>query len=507
MQNPIDLVLGAVAPGLAVERARNRMALAALQQTTMRYDAAQPSQAHLFRATRGDADTAGSARSRLAAIARDVIRNTGFARRGMDVIAANVVGDGIIPRAIGGTEKARKAMLAAIEAHCDTTRIDAEGRATLYGLQHQAANAVVSDGEVLLRRRRRDTSDGLPLPFQLQLMEVDYLDSARDGVLKGGNQVRGGVEFDLIGRVVAYWLFDTHPGATGWRLARMESRRIPASEIAHVFRVDRPGQTRGVSWFAPIDLRLQNLHDHDNAQLLRQKIAACFAAFVTGTNEGDAAAQIASLQTLMPGRIEVLQGENADVKFATPPGVEGYDEFQRWGYRAVAAALGITYEALTGDLTGVNFTSYKAGRIEMNNNVSGWQWRMMVPMFCDPVGNWMLEGFGMQFPTLALPDRKTREFMRLAWVPPKPQMIDPNREIPALVAKVRAGFASRPQVISEMGYDAERITADLAADADVLDTLKLIFDTDARRVSGAGVTQARPAGSTLPEDGGGLNNE
>ena len=136
-------------------------------------------------------------------------------------------------------------------------------------------------GEVLVRRVRGGPSRAIPM--QIQVLEPDYLDPSRDGA-RGGNEVREGIEYDPAGRRVAYWLFDRHPGE--WRTltrATLESRRVPASEVLHVYRQDRPGQMRGVSWFAPIALQLQDLADHQEAQLLRQKIAALSGTKATGS--------------------------------------------------------------------------------------------------------------------------------------------------------------------------------------------------------------------------------
>jgi capsid protein len=47
-----------------------------------------------------------------------------------------------------------------------------------------------------------------------------------------------------------------------------------------------------------------------------------------------------------------------------PTSVASYAEFLRMQFRAVAAAMGITYEQLTGDLTGVNYSSIRAGLLE-----------------------------------------------------------------------------------------------------------------------------------------------
>ena len=51
--------------------------------------------------------------------------------------------------------------------------------------------------------------------------------------------------------------------------------------MLHVYRGGRPGQVRGVSWFAPVVLRLKDFDDYEDAALLKQKIAACLAVLTT----------------------------------------------------------------------------------------------------------------------------------------------------------------------------------------------------------------------------------
>ncbi|UAK26521.1 phage portal protein [Sphingomonas nostoxanthinifaciens] len=60
-------------------------------------------------------------------------------------------------------------------AHFDSTACDAAGRHNFCGLQLQAARTIVISGAVLARRRWRRASDGLPVPFQLQILEPDYI--------------------------------------------------------------------------------------------------------------------------------------------------------------------------------------------------------------------------------------------------------------------------------------------------------------------------------------------
>lgn len=171
----------------------------------------------------------------------------------------------------------------------------------------------------------------------------DYLDATRDGMLDNGHLVENGIEFDALGRRVAYYLFAQHPGALGGLRSRWNSYRVPADQVLHIYRQDRPKQMRGVSWYAPIALRLQDFADGQDAHLMRQKIAACFAAFRVASDAESASSDKsdpAGLEQISPGRIQNLKpGE--DVRFATPPGVTGVDEFYRWVMRAVSADIGL----------------------------------------------------------------------------------------------------------------------------------------------------------------------
>jgi lambda family phage portal protein len=484
----IDRVLAAVAPETALRRAQARAALSAL----MHYDAANANSRNAGRRlSRSDADTAAARRSQLSALARDLIRNTPQAARAQQVIAANVVADGIIPKVETADADLRARLQALVTQHLDTTAIDADGRANLYGLQRLACAAMVDAGEVLVRRRRRRVEDRLPLPFQLQVLEADYIDTSREGATPTG-YIREGIEYDLVGRRSAYYLYEEHPGSSTLRPRNLSSRRVPAAEVVHLYRQDRPGQMRGVSWFAPVALSLMDLHDWQDAQLVRQKIAACFVAFVKADGmPGDALKEMQLDETLSPGRIQRLR-DGEEVQFGTPPSAEG-GEFVTQVERAIAAGLGITYEALTGNLRGVNFSSGRMGRLEMIRNITAWQNLTVIPQMLDPIGSWFVEAAGIQL------SRQMPADLRMTWVPPRPALVNPVEEIRAIVDGCRAGLMSRQHGIRELGYDPEAVLAEQIEDARTADANGLIWDTDPRRTSAAGLTQARPAAAAAAQ--------
>src|SRR5262249_8232815 len=154
-----------------------------------------------------------------------------------------------------------------------------DGRKSFYAVQGAVVRAVVQDGEVLIRRRRRRAEDGYAIPLQLQVLEADFLDTARTGVNgPAGGPTIPGLGFGMPGNPTAHWLFEQDPGSN---LMSSASRRVPASEIIHVFEEERPGQVRGVTRFAPAIITLKDLDEFGDAEMMRQKIAACFTAFVT----------------------------------------------------------------------------------------------------------------------------------------------------------------------------------------------------------------------------------
>jgi lambda family phage portal protein len=474
--NLIDRAIAGLSPVWAYRRQQARRALAVLAN----YDAATTgNRGASWRRSSADADTASGNRMRLAFVGRDMIRNTPLATRAQTVICNNVVGDGIIWKVSGGSATRADKMRKLLKAHFDTTKIDADGRCNLYGLQRLVMNALVSDGEVLIRRRRRQNRDRLPLPFQIEVLEIDHLDNSRDrllGATGAEGEIREGIEFDAIGRRVAYWLYPEHPGAALGLRTSLVSRRIPANEIIHIYRQDRPKQMRGVSWFAPVAMSLQDLADGQDAQIMRQKIAACFAAFRVAPEAEFSASSAdddpAGLATMVPGRIQNL-APGEDIRFGSPPGVEGYDKFTRLVLQTVASGLGITYEALSGDLSQVNFSSARMGRMEMDRNVSAWQWLLMVPQMMQPLADWAMEAFDLSTGQM----RRSTDLV-LDWVPPHRMLVDPAREIPALRDKVKAGFASRQGVVRELGFDPEDLTREQIEDRDTAQKNGLRFDSD-----------------------------
>lgn len=475
--NPLDQLIASVNPGAALKRQRARLQLDALR----RYDGASRGRRAEGWLTQGtSADAAASAgRKVLRDRSRDLVRNNPYASKAVQVIVSNTVGTGIIGQARAQRSRRRSQQLTDLfnSWALDPAMCDYAGRHDFYGLQALAMRCVVESGEVLIRRY---VNPGQRIPLQLLVMEPDFIDVTKDVALDDGGLIREGIEYDSRGRRVAYWLYDEHPGDQHLRVTSFNSTRVPADDVIHLFRQDRPGQSRGVPWASPIVMRLRDFDDYTDAQLLKQKISACFAAFAVDTEAADAGMGVELIDKLEPGAIEILP-PGKDIRFANPPSVGEIDKVSRLYLLQIAAGFGVTYEALTGDLNNTSFSSGRMGWIEFHRNIESWRWQMLVPQMLNPIWRW----FGQAASTSGV----RMEGIVAQWTPPRRELIDPSKEIGATIKAVRGGLMSLSEAIREYGYDPEEVLREMQQDNELLDQLGLILDSDPRQISGAGNAQ------------------
>ncbi len=446
------------------------------------------------------------AQNELRAKSRDLVRRNAWAAAGIEAFVANAIGTGIKPQSMVQDQATRESIHSLWRDWCEEA--DAAGLTDFYGLQALATRAMLEGGEALVRLRYRRSEDGLPVALQIQVLEAEHLPMTLNRDFPGGNVIRAGIEFDRLGRRVAYHLYRSHPNdgllAPMSGQGGMETVRIDAAELIHLFRPLRPGQIRGEPWLTRALIKLNELDQYDDAELVRKKTAAMFAGFITRMppednlmGESAADANGVTLAGMEPGTLQILEpGE--DIKFSAPADVgSSYAEFMRQQFRAVAAAMGITYEMLTGDLTQVNYSSIRAGLLEFRRRCEALQHGVLVHQLCRPIWRaWMdqavLEG---RFTLPGYRDGK-REYQAAKWIPQGWSWVDPQKEFNAMKLAIRAGLMSRSEAISGNGYDAEDVDREIAADNQRADALELVFDSDARHDQ---VVAPAPSNQTDPQ--------
>ena len=346
--NLVDRLIGQFSPQATARRYAARIAIGNMERA---YDGAKKG-----RTTDGWKTASGSADSEIAPSAallrdrmRDLVRNNPTAARAVSVLVNNMVGTGIRPRAAGKSKAANRKVDALFEAWSQVC--DADGHTDFYGQQALAIRSMIEGGDTFAMRRRRRPSDGLPVPLQIQLMEVDHLDASKNDD-RGNTRVRQGIEYDAIGRRVAYWLYRDHPGDNLPMLSRrFESERVEASRIAHVFERQRL-QSRGVPWGTPALRALRDVDDWQAAELVRKKTEACLVGVVLGADEDqqsiaptveDSEGNV--IEQFEPGMIAYARG-GKDIKFNSPASTAGVYEWHSVMLHIVAAGFRVPYELL-----------------------------------------------------------------------------------------------------------------------------------------------------------------
>lgn len=488
--NLLDKAISLLSPQTALSRARARVAL---QLVNKRFFEG----ASKGRRTDGWKTPSTSATSEIANAspalrdrARDLVRNNSFATKGLQVIVSNTIGYGIRAQIKSASNRGLDAVKSAWKNWAETTACDHNGRKDYYGLQAQVMRTVAESGEALVVRQRLSASVQ-EIPINVKILEPDYIDTK-----KQNSSTIDGIEFEANGKVKGYWLWEKHPGDTAlsnfYQTISLKSVFVPAADVIHVFREDRAGQIRGVTWFAPIIISLRELDEYMDATIVKQKVAACFAAFIHDiepTGGDDPATQSLS-EKLEPGIMEILP-PGKDVKFSNPPSVSEFDPFTRTLLRACATGLNIPYEALTGDYSQVNFSSGRMGWLEFQRSLEAWRWQMFIPQFCVPFTKWFMEAAELRGIKL--------NNAYFEHTPPSREMIDPNAETNAIVTGVRAGIKSLPEAIRELGFDPDTVLNEIEEFNKKLDDKGIILDTDPRRIM-------KSSGSFQPDNSGGNPN-
>lgn len=455
---------------------------------------------------------------------RDMARNNDYVSNALRAIQNNVVGQGI--RLQSQVSRARGRGAGSLDTILNQSIEDAwhrwgradschtAGKLCFSEIERLLIRSTAESGEVFVRIIRRSFGRS-PIPLALEVIEADYLDENFNGSdVTTGNTIRMGVEVDEWQRPVAYHFWKLHPGdiATSGRAATQARIRVSASEVIHLFRTDRPDQTRGVPWFASALVRLRHMSGFEEAEVIAARASACQMGFIETPDpqfEGEAIVNGERVATFEPGQIRTLApGERFSPFSPTrPSGL--LDPFMRFMLRGVSAGVGVSYETLSKDYSQSNYSSSRLALLDDRDT-----WRTLQ---C-----WMIEAFHQRVfeawlemavlsNTLNLAgyemDRNRYESVR--WIPRGWAWVDPNKEISAYKTAVRSGFMTLRDVVMQNGGDLEELLETRRREVELCDELELIFDTDPEVVDISGKAQPAPIEdeADAPDDLGETEND
>lgn len=402
--------------------------------------------------------------------ARYFVANNPWAANGVSALVSGLVGFGIKPASQHPDAGSRASIGAAFGTWAK--RADAEGRTDLFGIQAAAVRAMIVDGEAFLHMETR--ANGL----RLRLLPAEMVDEFDTRDLPNGGYVVAGIEFNAVGKRVAYHVLKARP--TEVFASTYGTIRIPAEDMLHLMHPLGAGQVRGVSWLAPVLLRLSELDQLEDALAVGVKTAAMFAGFLVdqnGTGEPFDASDESGILTrgLEPGVLQRLPS-GFDIRFSTPQQAQQTAEFVAHQIRAIAAGLGVPAHLVSGDLREANYGSLRAGMVAFRQKLEGIQFGTIIPQLCGPIWERAVSALILRG-DLPAADFEAAAPLWLAaehYPPPMP-WIDPAKDVAAIRDALEAGLMSRRQAVAERGFDIETLDAEIAADREREARLQLNF--------------------------------
>jgi len=445
--NIIDRLLGYLSPEVGLRRAQRRRALDIMERGYQ--GARRDRRSKGWGVNEWDDAVRESELKILKNRSVDLYRNNPYSFRAHNSIANNTTGRGIVPAL---QDEFLKSVW---KCWAGDVGVDYDSNLNFYGIQNLAMRTLSMHGEVFILRIR--TNDKGRIPLELKVITTKYLDSSKDVPHnERGGYISRGIEFSGRGKRLGYWIYKRDPDMGG-----VESVFWRDEDVIHLFFQDEPGQIHGVPFGTPSMMSLRDFDDYADAQLTRQKIAACFSIFITKTDAdmvgniyGETGSEETGLERVEPGIIEHLD-PGKSVTFASPPPAEGYGEYSRNVLTAIASGYGMSYEAMTGDLSQVNYSSGRMGWLEYQRMIETWQDFILIPKLCGKVWRWFVEAGEMS----GLLPSGTRTVVE--WTAPGRMMIDPVKEVKGLLSQVRAGFMSWQEAVRLLGYSPEDVLEEL----------------------------------------------
>lgn len=396
--------------------------------------------------------------------------NNAYVRAAHRSLVTHLVGAGIVGASTHPDTEAQTLLADAWGRFCN--ECDHDGLTNMGGLQSALTLDMIRDGEGLALMRNT------PRGLRIQRLASDQIDDAQTRDLGGGAFIQSGVEFDSEGQKVAYHLFPANPAnASGMNV---QSVRVSADDVLHVFEQRGAGQCRGLPWGVAAIKRAGEIDQLEDALLVGAKVGAMLAGFIqddmgTAPFPFDAEEQNGSQITasLEPGTLQRL-GPGQKVTFTSPQQAAQGVDFLASQIRAIASAYGVPPQFVDSDYARANFSSLRSSLAIYAARLDQIVHTILRPMLLDRIWRrWItteiLAG------RIEAPDFESNAdaWFGVEWFAPAPPTPDDLKAAQADVLQIQHGLKSRAQAIRERGYAPEALDAERAADAARAETLGL----------------------------------
>lgn len=416
----------------------------------------------------------------LVARSREQYANNDYVKRFVNLSQTNIVGENGI--SVQSTVKDRngkpdRAVQRLIEeAWADfSTGVDASGMMSRAEFEALVVQGCAVDGEAFVVETVGAAFD-YGVSFQLidpLLCPADYHDASQN--------IIGGVKYDNLGVPVEYYFRTSTPQA-GYAADRQNFTTISASQCWHIFLPEWVGQKRGIPWTATSLGGLRTLDGYIDAALTNARVGATKMGFFettgdgTYTGEDDGAGNI--IMDAEPGAFEQLPEGVTLSQWNPDYPHQQFGAFVSAQLRGISVGLGVSHHSLTGDMTGVNYTSSRTALLDERD-----MWKRKQAWLKNRLTRRMFQSFikyGVDFGRITFNGRPLREqpdfYYSATYMGRRWQWVDPLKEINAAEKAIALKVKSRSDIIREQGKDAHEVWEEMSRDSQTIDGLGLNED-------------------------------
>lgn len=412
----------------------------------------------------GELSNQGS-RDIIRARARDLERNSDILNAEILALERNVVGSGFVLQA-----KVMKSNVPDDEDETLNTQIERCWRKWCLPQNCEITGRFSLSELGCLCLRRRFVDGGILVlkamvngQFCLQLLEVDDLDASIQ--TNNGHRVVGGIEIDEYRRPVAYCI-KIYDGWGYW----IKSIWIPADRIIYMPYITRPSQIREISQTAPSLGRIDDTNELIDAAVEKERVLAHLSVVVEKT--GDTLTGLSGLgrgyesdtptgsteqetpqEILDQGTVTYMKpGEK--VSTVAPAGTSStVDPMIKTTQRLAGGGIGLSYEAVSRDMSQVNYSSARQGLLEDQKTYRPLQ-KYLIEHLLDVIyPDWM--DWAVLTGQLNIPNyfRDREKYQHHVWIGSGWDWIDPVKEANANKTALATNQKTLQEICAEKGKD------------------------------------------------------